>query len=128
MELKKEKIYSPLVVTPTHNVPQAVKCGDFVFVSGMTGEDVDGNLMEGLEAQCEQSFVNMKNVLEAAGSSLDKVVFCQIFIGDRSYRGVANDVWDRYFLNMDVPPARYTVVAPVVAEGYLFEITCVAHC
>ena len=40
-------------------------------------------LREGLEAQCEQAFLNMKRVLEAAGSSLEKVLFCQIFIGKR---------------------------------------------
>lgn len=123
MEFKKEKIYTPLVATPTHNVSQAIKYGDLVFVSGMVGEDENEVLREGLEAQCEQAFLNMKRVLEAAGSSLEKVLFCQIFIGKREDRAIANEVWDRFFLNMDVAPARYTVVAPTVAEPYLFEIT-----
>lgn len=92
----------------------------------MVGEDENEVLMDGLEAQCERAFLNMKNVLESAGSSLEKVLFCQIFIGKREDRAIANKVWDRYFLNMDVAPARYTVVAPTVAEPYLFEITCVA--
>ena len=126
MEFKKEKVYTPLAVTPTHNVSQAIKYGNLVFVSGMVGEDEHGALKEGLEAQCEQAFINMKNVLEAAGSSLEKVLFCQIFIAKREDRAIANEVWDRLFLNMDVGPARYTVVAPTVAEPYLFEITCVA--
>ena len=117
MEFKKEKVYTPLVATPTHNVSQAIKYGNLVFISGMVGEDENEVLMDGLEAQCERAFLNMKNVLEAAGSSLEKVLFCQIFIAKRE---------DRYFLNMDVAPARYTVVAPTVAEPYLFEITCVA--
>ena len=112
MEFKKEKVYTPLVATPTHNVSQAIKYGNLVFVSGMVGED--------------ENEVLMKNVLESAGSSLEKVLFCQIFIGKREDRAIANKVWDRYFLNMDVAPARYTVVAPTVAEPYLFEITCVA--
>ena len=126
MEFKKEKVYTPLVSTPTHNVSQAIKYGNLVFISGMVGEDENEVLMDGLEAQCERAFLNMKNVLEAAGSSLEKVLFCQIFIGKREDRTIANKVWDRYFLNMDVAPARYTVVAPTVAEPYLFEITCVA--
>lgn len=105
------------VVCPVRNL---------VFVSGMVGEDENEVLMDGLEAQCERAFLNMKNVLESAGSSLEKVLFCQIFIGKREDRAIANKVWDRYFLNMDVAPARYTVVAPTVAEPYLFEITCVA--
>ena len=115
MEFKKEKVYTPLVATPTHNVSQAIKYGNLVFISGMVGEDENEVLMDGLEAQCERAFLNMKNVL-----------FCQIFIGKREDRTIANKVWDRYFLNMDVAPARYTVVAPTVAEPYLFEITCVA--
>ena len=126
MEFKKEKVYTPLVATPTHNVSQAIKYGNLVFVSGMVGEDENEVLMDGLEAQCERAFLNMKNVLESAGSSLEKVLFCQIFIGKREDRAIANKVWDRHFLNMDVAPARYTVVAPTVAEPYLFEITCVA--
>ena len=126
MEFKKEKVYTPLAATPTHNVSQAIKYGNLVFVSGMVGEDENEVLKEGLEAQCEQAFLNMKNVLEAAGSSLEKVLFCQIFIAKREDRAIANEVWDRFFLNMDVGPARYTVVAPTVAEPYLFEITCVA--
>ena len=39
MEFKKEKVYTPLAATPTHNVSQAIKYGDLVFVSGMVGED-----------------------------------------------------------------------------------------
>ena len=39
MEFKKEKIATPLVATPTHNVSQAIKYGNLVFVSGMVGED-----------------------------------------------------------------------------------------
>ena len=126
MEFKKEKVDTPLVASPTHTVSQAIKYGNLVFVSGMVGEDENEVLMDGLEAQCERAFLNMKNVLESAGSSLEKVLFCQIFIGKREDRAIANKVWDRYFLNMDVAPARYTVVAPTVAEPYLFEITCVA--
>lgn len=73
MEFKKEKVYTPLVATPTHNVSQAIKYGNLVFVSGMVGEDENEVLMDGLEAQCERAFLNMKNVLESAGSSLEKV-------------------------------------------------------
>lgn len=104
MEFKKEKVYTPLAATPTHNVSQAIKYGNLVFVSGMVGEDENEVLKEGLEAQCEQAFINMKNVLEAAGSSLEKVLFCQIFIAKREDRAIANEVWDRFFLNMDVGP------------------------
>ena len=126
MEFKKDKVYCPDVAVPTHNVSQAIKYGNLVFVSGMVGEDKNEVLKEGLEAQVTQAFENMKKVLEEAGSGLEKVLFCQIFIAKREDRAIANEVWDRFFLNMDVGPARYTVVAPTVAEPYLFEITCVA--
>lgn len=48
MEFKKEKVYTPLVATPTHNVSQAIKYGNLVFVSGMVGEDENEVLMERL--------------------------------------------------------------------------------
>lgn len=89
MEFKKEKVYTPLAY-PHHNVSQAIKYGNLVFVSGMVGEDENEVLKEGLEAQCEQAFINMKNVLEAAGSGLEKVLFCQIFIAKREDRVIAN--------------------------------------
>ena len=54
------------------------------------------------------------------------VIVTEMVIANYEDRAIANKVWDRYFLNMDVAPARYTVVAPTVAEPYLFEITCVA--
>ena len=70
MEFKKEKVYTPLAATPTHNVSQAIKYGNLVFVSGMVGEDENEVLKEGLEAQCEQAFINMKNVPPATPSWL----------------------------------------------------------
>ena len=112
MEFKKEKVYTPLVATPTHNVSQAIKYGNLVFVSGMVGEDENEVLMDGLEAQCERAQV--------------EEMYRYLAIANYEDRAIANKVWDRYFLNMDVAPARYTVVAPTVAEPYLFEITCVA--
>ncbi len=56
MEFKKEKVYSPLVATPTHNVSQAIKYGNLVFVSGMVGEDEKEVLKEGTGGSVRAGF------------------------------------------------------------------------
>ena len=107
---------------------QAIIHGDTLYTSGQIPVDPATGEVVGttIEEQADRVMKNLGAVLEAAGSSLEKVLFCQIFIAKREDRAIANEVWDRFFLNMDVGPARYTVVAPTVAEPYLFEITCVA--
>ncbi|MBE6990788.1 MAG: RidA family protein [Ruminococcaceae bacterium] len=126
-EKKIEKIYTPLVAKPNHNVSQAVRYGDLLFVAGQVGETADEKLVEGgMEAQVEQAILNLKSVLEAAGSSLDKVLACQCFIANMEDIKVMNKVYDKYFSDMPVGPARYSLVASPVAKGYLFEISAFA--
>lgn len=126
-ELKAEKIYTPLVSTPNHNISQAVRYGDLLFVTGQVGETADEKLVEGgAAAQTEQSIINMKNILEAAGSSLEKILMIRIFIADMKDIGEVNRVYDQYFSKMAVGPARYALIASPVAEGYLVEIAAIA--
>jgi len=62
---------------------QAIKAGQFVFVSGQAGYDDDGKIVQGgFSAQGEQAFRNLKRALTAAGSSLEKVVKVTIFVTD----------------------------------------------
>lgn len=126
-EIKREKIYTPLVAKPNHNISQAVKYGNLLFVAGQVGEDADEKLVEGgIEAQTEQAIINLKNVLEAAGSSLDKIIMCRCFIANMEDIGAMNKVYDKYFGDMEVGPARFALVASPVAEGYLVEISAFA--
>ena len=87
---------------------QAVRVGNTVYLSGQIGLDpTSGMLVEGLEAQAHQVFLNMRAVCEAAGSSLDEIATLQIFLADMGDFGKVNEIMQSYF--KPPFPARATV-------------------
>jgi 2-iminobutanoate/2-iminopropanoate deaminase len=104
---------------------QAIRVGDFVFTAGQVAIDpATGKLVEGgIEEQTRQVLRNIAAVLEAAGSSLDKVVKTTVFLQDMGDFKAMNGVYGRFFA--DAPPARSTVAADL-ALGALVEIDAVA--
>ncbi|HEX5876664.1 MAG TPA: RidA family protein [Pyrinomonadaceae bacterium] len=105
---------------------QAIKAGGFVFVSGQvgfdpkTGEFVPGGVAE----QTEQVLKNVSAVLEAAGSSLDRVVKTTVFLADMKEFSAMNEVYAKFF--SDPPPARATVAAAGLPRDARVEIEVVA--
>jgi 2-iminobutanoate/2-iminopropanoate deaminase len=98
----------------------------FIFTSGQipvdpaTGEVVEG----GIEAQTEQVFANLKAVLEAAGSSFDKVVKATVFLQDLKDFAAVNSIYAKY-LGTD-SPARSCVQVAGLPKGSLIEIEVIA--
>ncbi|MBM2825533.1 MAG: putative endoribonuclease [Dehalococcoidales bacterium] len=104
----------------------AIRAGDYIFVSGQVGFiDSGGKEMKGIEAQTRQCLENMKQVLEAASSSLNDVVKVTIFLGHADYFTQMNEVYKSYF-SKDYP-ARSTVITGLVNPSMLVEIECVAY-
>ena len=105
---------------------QAITAGGFVFASGqipidpVTGEFVAGGIAE----QTERVLNNLAAVLEAAGSSLDKVVKTTVFLADMKEFGAMNEVYARFFTG--APPARATVAAAGLPRDARVEIDAVA--
>lgn len=105
---------------------QAVIANGFVFVSGQipldpaTGQIVAG----GIADQTAQVFENMKNVLEAAGSSLEQAVKTTVYLKDMGDFAPMNEVYGRYFPTN--PPARATVEAARLPRDVRVEIDCIA--
>lgn len=97
-----------------------------IFTSGQipidpaTGELVEG----GIEAQTEQVFANLKAVLEAAGSSFDKVVKATVFLQDMKDFAAVNAIYAKY-LGTDAP-ARSAVQVASLPKGSLVEIEVIA--
>ena len=104
----------------------AVRIGDLVFLSGQIG-NVPGSRQladTGIAGQTRQTFENIKTVLAAAGTSLERVVKCTVFLVDmRDYAGM-NAVYAEYFPKD--PPARSTVAGSGLALGARVEIECIA--
>ena len=98
-----------------------VHCSGQIAMDPATGELVG----EDAATQAEGAIRNLQAVLEAAGSSLDKVLKCNVFLVDMGEFAQVNEVYARYFKG-DSPPARATVEVSGLPKGALFEIDCVA--
>lgn len=104
----------------------AVKANGFVFVSGIPPIDLEkGGFLQGtIEQQTERVLENLKLVLEAAGSSLDKVVKVTIFAVNSANFARINGVYARYFT--ENPPARTFCTVASWPLDFDVEIECVA--
>lgn len=106
---------------------QAVKSGNLVFCSGQIALKPDGSLVEGgVHAQVEQIMENLRAVLEAAGSGLDRAFKTTVYLTDINDFAVVNEVYGRYFTAHK--PARATVEVSRLPKGVKVEIDCVAEC
>ncbi len=105
---------------------QAIKANGFLFISGQTAfEPSTGKPIEGDTAkQTERIFENLKAILDAAGSSLDRVVKVSVFLQDMNDFSAMNEVYARYFLVN--PPARSTVEVSRLPRDFLVEIDLIA--
>jgi len=105
---------------------QAILAGGFVFCSGQIPLDpATGQLIEGdVTTQTHRVLQNLKAVLEAAGSSLEKVAKTTVFLRDMGDFAAMNAVYGEYF--KVAPPARATVQAARLPKDVAVEIECVA--
>ncbi len=104
----------------------ATKAGDYIFVSGQVGfMDSGGREVKGIEAQTRQCLENIKQVLEAASSSLNDVVKVTVLLSHADHFTQMNEVYQSYFLK-DYP-ARSTIVTGLVRPSMLVEIECIAY-
>lgn len=106
---------------------QAVKFGNMVFTSGALGVDpVTGAFAEGgIQAQAKQCLENLKAVLEASGSSLDKVLKATVFIKDMNDFPKINEIYGQYFTKEQ--PARSCVEVARLPKDALIEIEAIAY-
>jgi 2-iminobutanoate/2-iminopropanoate deaminase len=105
---------------------QAIKVGGMVYTSGQvaidpeTGEFIGGGISE----QTDRVLKNVAAVLEAAGSSLDRVVKTLVFLADMDDFAAMNEVYGKFFPG--APPARSTVQAARLPRDARVEIEAVA--
>ena len=106
---------------------QAVKVGNLLFTSGMIPIDPATNtLVEGgIEVQAERALMNVKALLEASGSSLDKVVKTVVFIKNMDDFAKVNEIYAKYF-TQDFP-ARSCVEVARLPKDVLIEMEAIAE-
>jgi|SRR5690606_18734302 len=105
---------------------QAVKAGNLVFVSGQipldpaTGEFVPGDV----QAQTHRVMQNLSAILEAAGSSMDQVIRCTVYLADMNDFAAMNEVYGSYF--SEPAPARATIQAVRLPKDARVEVDVIA--
>ena len=105
---------------------QAILANDLIFLAGQGPlNPTTGQLELGdVRAQTTRTLDNIKAILKAAGSSLEKVVKCNVYLTDMADFSAMNEVYATYF--SDPPPARTTIQAAALPGGIAVEIECVA--
>jgi len=122
-----KEIQTDAAPAPVGPYSQAVQHGDLIFASGQIPLDPKvGKLVEGdIEAQTEQVIANLSAVLEAGGSSLQRVVRTTVYLVDLSLFPRVNAVYARHFTG-DPAPARATVQVAALPLNAQVEIDAIA--
>jgi 2-iminobutanoate/2-iminopropanoate deaminase len=104
---------------------QAIRTGEFVYVSGQLGLKPDHAEIGGtIEEQTEQVFANLRAILEEAGTSLERLVKTTVFLADLGDFAAMNEVYARHV--GAAPPARSTVEVAALPSGAKVEIEAIA--
>jgi 2-iminobutanoate/2-iminopropanoate deaminase len=122
--VRTEKAPAPFQGAP---YSQAIKAGDFVFVSGQVALAPGSSEIVGetIEEQTEQVFANLRAILEEAGSGLDRLVKTTVFLVDFGDFPAMNEVYARHV--GETPPARATVEISSLPSGARIEIEAIAQ-
>ncbi len=103
---------------------QAIEVNGFVFTSGVIPVDpATGVIPESIEEQATQAFTNIKNLIEAAGASIDKVVKTSVFIKDMNDFAKINEIYAKFF--SEPFPSRSCVEVARLPKDVKIEIEAV---
>ena len=104
---------------------QAIEVNGMVYTSGVIPVvPATGDIPEGSEEQAKQAFTNLSNLLQAAGTSMDKVVKTTVFIKEMNDFAVINEVYAQYFTGEF--PARSCVEVARLPKDVMLEIEAIA--
>ena len=104
---------------------QAIGTEEFVFTSGQLSLNPEnGELITEISAAARQSLENVKAILEEAGSSMDKVIKCTVYLADINDFAAVNEVYKEYF--DEHKPARSAIQVGALPLGGVVEIEAIA--
>lgn len=106
---------------------QGILADEFIFLAGQGPTNPETGKVEygDVASETRRTFENMKAILEEAGSSLDKVVKCNVYLRDIKDFAAMNEVYKTYF--KPPYPARTTIQAGALPGGIAVEIECIAR-
>jgi 2-iminobutanoate/2-iminopropanoate deaminase len=122
-----EAIYTQSAPAPRGRYSQAVRVGDFLFISGQLPLDREGRLVSGTIAdEAMQALANVRAIVEAAGGTTANLVQCTIYISDISHWAEVDAIYGAFFSGVPVLPARAIVPVKEMHYGAHIEIQAVA--
>ena len=118
-----------VIITPhpaKFHYSKGIKTEQFIFSAGVVGhQNLDtGEEIKGIEAQTRQCLETIKEILEAAGSSLSNIVSATVYLRNPDDFLKMDETYKTYFPKD--PPARTTIVTGLVLPSMLVEIQCIA--
>ena len=125
-QTKRKAIVTDKGPKPVGPYSQAIVEGDFIFVSGQgpINPGTGGLELGTVRSETKRVFENLRAILEAAGSSLDHVLKCNVYLRDINDFAAMNEVYQAQF---SAPfPARTTIQAGALPGGIAVEIECIA--
>jgi 2-iminobutanoate/2-iminopropanoate deaminase len=123
----RDVIFTTKAAKPPPSYSQAVRAAGLIFLSGTAPNDPQTGTVVGatIQEQTRQCLRNIQAILEAAGSSLDKVVSVTVVLADEEDFPGMNEEWLKWFPSN--PPARQGAKMPVKAPGLRVSIAAVAE-
>lgn len=122
---KPQFLNSPRALELDRPFSEAVRAGDFLFLSGAIGEDGGKLATGGIQPEARQTLTNVKRVLEANGASLSDVVKCTVFLADIAEWPAFNDIYREFFKKPF--PARSAFATSGLAMNARVELECIAY-
>ena len=121
-----EKIFTPKAPTPGGHYSQAIKHGDFVFISGQLPIEAKTNKKNTgtIKSQTRRVLQNLVAIAEAAGSAKNHIVKVTVYIADISLWSSVNEAYTEFF--GDHKPARAIVPTKDLHYGFLIEMDAIA--
>jgi reactive intermediate/imine deaminase len=111
-------------VTPIGPYTPGVFAGDYLYVSGQSAKRPDGQMPATFEGQVRQTLENLKTVVEAAGLTMQNIVYTQVYLDDIGRFAEMNKIYGEYF--REIPPARATLGVAKLPGDTPIEINAVA--
>ena len=123
--MEKEVIYTEKAPEPGP-YSQAIRYGNLIFVAGQTSEDPITNKVvhDRVAQQTERILNNIKTILEAAGSGMDKILRCDVYLSSMAHKKEMNEAYQKFF--PADPPARNTVAVAGLDDNLDVEIEVIA--
>jgi 2-iminobutanoate/2-iminopropanoate deaminase len=125
--MPRQIIFTPKAAKPSPPYSQAVKAAGLVFVSGTAPTDSETGQIKGttIQEQTRQCLTNIAAILEAAGSSMDKIVSATVILADEDDFAGMNEEWLHWF--PADPPARQGAKLPARIPGLKVSIAAIAE-